>query len=104
MADFLQRKLIAKLKTAHELVSQFTGGYSEGFFSAEEFSAALGKAIQELESGNEEILRDIQLWFLPTSDWDDFVGQEGIPLGEEVSRLLDQYMKGRTSRRGDQQE
>lgn len=84
---------MAKLKAAHALVSRFTGGYSEGFFSAEEFSAALGKAIRELELGNEEVLRDIQLWFLPTSDWDDFVGQEGVQLGEDVSRIIDQCMK-----------
>lgn len=97
MADFLQERLIAKLKTAHELVGQFTGGYSDGFSSAEEFSAALGKAIQELEAGNAKVLGEIRLWFLPTSDWDDFVGQEGIQLGEEVSRIIDQYMKGRAA-------
>jgi hypothetical protein len=97
MADFLQKRLIAKLKMAHELVGQFAGGYSDGFSSAEEFSAALAKAIHELESGNEGVLGDIQLWFLPTSDWDDFAGQEGIQLGEEVSRIIDQYMMGRTA-------
>ena len=93
MEDLLQRKLIAKLKTAHALVSQFTGGYSDGFSSAEEFSVALGKAIQALESGNREVLRDVRIWFLPTSDWDDFVGQEGVQLGEDVSRIIDQCMK-----------
>ena len=93
MENLLRRKLIAKLRAAHALVSQFTGGYSEGFVDAEEFSATLGKAIQELESGNKAVLSDIELWFLPTSDWDDFVGKEGLELGEEICQIITQYMK-----------
>lgn len=44
--------------------------------------------IHELERGNEEIVDDLFLWFLPTSDWDDFIKMEGLELGQRVSVLL----------------
>lgn len=84
-------ELLAELKKAHALASEFTGGYSERFFGAEEFSDALGKAIGELESGNMAIIDDLYLWFLPTSDWDDFIKMEGLELGQRVSDLLAKY-------------
>jgi hypothetical protein len=80
--------LIVELKKAHELASQFTGGYSERFMSAEEFAHALIQAIAELEAGNTAVLKKLDLWFLPTSDWDDFVKMEGIELGERISDML----------------
>ena len=84
-------ELLAQLKMAHALASEFTGGYSERFMSAEEFADALGKAISELESGNTAVIDDLSLWFLPTSDWDDFVKLEGLEMGQRVSDLLEVY-------------
>lgn len=84
-------ELLTELKKAHALASEFTGGYSELFFSAEEFADALGKAISELERGNKAVVDDLYLWFLPTSDWDDFIKMEGLELGQRVSELLAKY-------------
>ena len=80
--------LLTDLRKAHELARQFTGGYSERFMSAKDFTSALGEAITELENGNAEVLKDIQLWFLPTSDWDDFVKMEGLELAERISGMV----------------
>lgn len=84
-------ELLAELKKAHELASQFTGGYSERFFGAEEFANALGITISEFENGNNAVVDDLYLWFLPTSDWDDFIKMEGLELGQRVSDLLAAY-------------
>lgn len=84
-------ELLAQLKIAQALASQFTGGYSERFMSAEEFADALGKAISELESGNTAVTDELSLWFLPTGDWDDFVKLEGLEMGQRVSDLLEAY-------------
>ena len=80
--------LVSELKTAHALASQFEGGYSERFFGAQEFAQALNKAIDELKNGNTSVLGDLRLWFLPTSDWDDFVKNEGVELGQRISDML----------------
>lgn len=85
------KELLAELKKAYELASQFTGGYSERFVGAEEFATALGMAVRELENGNDAIVEDLYLWFLPTSDWDDFIKLEGLELGQRVSDLLAEY-------------
>ena len=84
-------ELIAVLKKAHELASQFEGGYSVRFFGAEEFAKALGIAVNEFENGNDSVLDDLQLWFLPTSEWDDFIKLEGLELGQRISALLAEY-------------
>ncbi|MFZ6774024.1 hypothetical protein ACO0LB_15040 [Undibacterium sp. SXout7W] len=84
-------ELLAELKKAHELASQFSGGYSERFFGAEEFAKALDIAVSELENGNNVVVEDLYLWFLPTSDWDDFIKLEGLELGQRVSDLLAEY-------------
>jgi hypothetical protein len=80
--------LLPELREAHILASQFEGGYSERFFGAQEFAHALGNAIAELEQGNLSVLSDLQLWFFPTSDWDDFVKSDGIELGQRISDML----------------
>lgn len=84
-------ELLAELKKAHDLVSQFAGGYSERFFGAEEFAKALGVAINELENGDESSLDNLYLWFLPTSEWDDFTNMDGLEIGQRVSDLLAKY-------------
>ena len=84
--------LITLLEQAEELASQFTGGYSNRFSSAEEFHQALKIAIVKLRQGDTEVLNDLWLWFAPTCDWDDLIGMEGVNLGndvhEEISKLV----------------
>jgi hypothetical protein len=81
-------KLIIELDQAEKLLSQFSGGYSESFFSAEEFHSALKTHIVKLRHKDFSGLEDLYLWFLPTSDWDDFVGAAGQDLGNSISRKL----------------
>lgn len=83
-----KNSLIALLDKAEKLASQYTGGYSGGFFSAEEFHETLSESIRKLKNGDNSQLDKLYLWFLPTSCWDDFVGKEGEHLGNEISRLL----------------
>jgi len=77
-------ELLIILNEAEHLASQFTGGYSHRFLSAEDFHSALRNSIIELKKGNRDILKDIWLWFAPTCDWDDFIGTEGLELGNRI--------------------
>jgi hypothetical protein len=82
------KKLIELLDKAEHLAGQFSGGYSGQFFSAEEFHTALFDSITKLKSGDNSQLEKLNLWFLPTSCWDDFVGKDGQDLADEISELL----------------
>ncbi|MFQ3639150.1 MAG: hypothetical protein SNJ62_03965 [Chloracidobacterium sp.] len=84
--------LIEELKTAYQLVAQYEGGYSGEFFDAREFAEALKKAITLCESGDDTCVRKLWLWFAPTTAWDDFVGSEGMELGNSIFEKLEQYM------------
>ncbi|MBL8005029.1 MAG: hypothetical protein JNL36_08025 [Candidatus Kapabacteria bacterium] len=68
------QKLIDLLKRANSLLSEFSGGYSGEFMSAEEFHEKLTEVITYLEESKLEYLLDILVWFVPVSCWDDFVG------------------------------
>ena len=68
------QKLIELLKRANSLLSEFSGGYSGEFMSAEEFHEKLTEVIMYLEESKLEYLLDILVWFVPASCWDDFVG------------------------------
>jgi hypothetical protein len=46
-----------------------------------------------LEQGDETALDDVFLWFLPTSDWDDLVGEDGMELGNEIVETLKTYRR-----------
>ncbi len=88
--------LIRELKDAHQLVSQYEGGYSGEFLDAKEFAAALKEAIVLFESGDDTCVRNLYLWFAPTTAWDDFVGLEGMELGNSIFEKLQQYIKENT--------
>jgi hypothetical protein len=81
-------RLYLLLERAEELAKQFTGGYSDHFFSAEEFHTALADSIIKLQSGDTDQLNILWLWFAPTCDWDDFVHQDGQDLANEIFPLL----------------
>ena len=86
------RELLVELKKAQKLASQFTGGYSERFFDAEEFAHALDATIIKLEGGDIGVLENLSLWFLPTSDWDDLIKIDGFELGQRISELIEKYL------------
>jgi hypothetical protein len=81
-------KLIELLGQAEKLASEFRGGYSGKFLSAEEFHRALSDSISKLKKGDKTQLDTLHIWFLLTSCWDDFIGTEGQVLANEISGLL----------------
>ena len=86
-------QLISILKVAHSLLSHYSGGYSNHFMSAEEFSNALLQVIESLEKHDETALDLVFLWFCPTSDWDDFSGNEGFTIGNEIFEIVKSYAR-----------
>jgi hypothetical protein len=85
--------LIDLLDKAEKLASEFLGGYSGQFLSAEEFHQALVDSISKFKQGDNTQLDKLHNWFLPTSCWDDFIGIEGQTLGNEISELLSTLTK-----------
>jgi hypothetical protein len=51
--------------------------------------------ISKLESGEESVIEDLWIWFAPTCQWDDFVGN--IDLGERIFQRLNR-IKNKASR------
>ena len=86
-------RLYLLLDKAEELARQFSGGYSNHFLSAEEFHAALADSISKLKSGDADQINNLWLWFAPTSDWDDFIHQDGQDLANEIFPLLTDLKK-----------
>jgi len=80
--------LFRLLDDAEKLANQFTGGYSNQFRSAEEFHLALADSIAKLKSDDNEQIDRLWLWFAPTCTWDDFIGLEGVNLGQEIIEIL----------------
>lgn len=79
------------VKSHRAQIMLIVGTYSERFFGADAFAKALSSAVSEFENGNKVVVDDLYLWFLPASDWDNFVKLEGFALGQRVSELLAEY-------------
>lgn len=88
MHDVKLQQLIKLLDEAEQLAAQFTGGYSDHFFSAEEFHSALKESVAKLKAGDIKQLTTLWLWFAPTYDWDDFIHQEGENLANAIHPLV----------------
>ena len=86
-------RLYLLLDKAEKLARQFKGGYSNHFFSAQEFHAALVDTITKLKSGDTDQINDLWLWFAPTYDWDDFIHKDGQELANEIFPLLTDLKK-----------
>ncbi|MDP0498275.1 MAG: hypothetical protein Q7Q73_18945 [Verrucomicrobiota bacterium JB024] len=84
-------ELIAKLRDACDMASHYQGGYSGEFLDAQAFATALRAAVQHLADGQDDTISDLKQWFAPTCAWDDFVGTEGIRLGNEIYSALKTY-------------
>jgi len=69
-----RKSLINDLHKALEILSEYSGGYSGEYASAEEFYCDLRNRVQKLEHGDDSVLAELQTWFTPTCQWDDFVG------------------------------
>lgn len=79
------------LDEAANLLSEFSGGYSNHFSSSEEFHLALKKSIAKLKDGDRNQLTTLWKWFAPTCDWDDLTGVEGGELGNKIFDALHGY-------------
>jgi hypothetical protein len=80
--------LYSLLHDAEKLASEFTGGYSFQFNSAEDFHIALKDSIEKLLNGDNSQLEILRFWFLPTSCWDIFVGSDGSDLANKIYEQL----------------
>lgn len=78
--------LIIDLKKAEKILIDYSGGYSGVHLSAEEFHKDLINNIVELENGNTNVIENLWIWFAPTCQWDDFVGD--VKLGEKIFQQL----------------
>ena len=83
--------LIKDLKKAEKILSEYSGGYSGEHISAEEFHKDLMDRIEKLERNDESVLVDLWIWFAPTCQWDDFVGD--IALGERIYQRINKIKK-----------
>jgi hypothetical protein len=88
---FRFKSLISDLKIAERKLSEYSGGYSNEHLSAEEFHIDLVDRIKKLELGDLSVIEDLWIWFAPTCQWDDFVGD--INLGERVFQKLNRMKK-----------
>lgn len=88
----LFERLLKLLDEAEQLASEYSGGYSSQFGSAEEFHQALLFSINEFKGGDRSQLQKLHLWFLPTSAWDDFIGKEGEEIANKISGMLSKLM------------
>jgi hypothetical protein len=86
-------RLIKLLDEAEKLVGKFSGGYTNNFFSAQEFHTALADSINKLKAGDIDQLNDLWLWFAPTCDWDDFIHKDGEDLANEIHPLVTELKK-----------
>lgn len=86
-------ELLEDLHKALGLLSEYEGGNSGDFLSAQDFHLALEDAIDDVEFGNNDDLSKFWIWFAPTSVWDDFVGEKGADLGNSIFERVDKWKK-----------
>ena len=89
--------LISDLDNAEKLLSEFSGGYSNKFFFAEDFYEAFSKELKKIKADlNNKKYPDLSVmsrWFLPTCDWDDLTGLDGMKLADKISSKLEKMKK-----------
>ena len=85
--------LLILLDEAEILASEFTGGYSSRFFSAEEFHDALKSSILNLKSGDLTEIETLSIYFAPTGFWDQFVGMDGMDLANKIDYTIKSIQK-----------
>ena len=90
-------KLLEDLHSAERILSKYKGGYSGQTLSAEEFHEELVEAIDDVEFGNRTYLSRFWNWFAPTCEWDDFMGEEGVELGNRIFERVDRWKKAHSN-------
>src|SRR5690554_2585517 len=89
-----KKKLLKLLDKSEKMVSKYEGGYSGVYLSAQEFHKDLNSAISDYKNGDDTKLDLFYIWFAPTCQWDDFVGEEGETLVNEIFEIVSK-MKNR---------
>ncbi|MCC6838681.1 MAG: hypothetical protein IT230_00835 [Flavobacteriales bacterium] len=80
--------LLVDLDTAVHLSAHFTGGYSGEYLSAEDFHKDLSEAVVKLKAGDTSVMERLLWWFAPTCEWDDFITEGGVDLGNRIYSSL----------------
>jgi hypothetical protein len=82
--------LITELEAAEKYLSEFSGGWSNEFMSAEEFHAAFKKELTALKKDHKRSLSTFVIWFMPTSEWDDLTNSDSLSteFGNRIYKLL----------------
>ena len=86
-------ELFSDLHLAKKMLSEFKGGYSGKFTSAEEFYDTFVEHLHEIESDNVADFTQIWNWFAPTCAWDDFTGKQGEELGNRIFEKVNDWKK-----------
>ncbi len=87
------QELFNDLELALKQLSDYSGGYSGEFLSAEDFHDTVSRELNKLKDQNVPDFKNIWLWFAPTSAWDDFVGIKGLELGNRIFEKVSQLYK-----------
>jgi hypothetical protein len=88
-----KKRLIKLLEKAEKIVSEYEGGYSGKYLSAQEFHKDLKYSIIDYRNGDDTKLDQFYIWFAPTCQWDDFVGSEGENLANEIFEIVSKLKK-----------
>lgn len=88
-------ELFQDLDSALKLVSEYSGGYSGVFLSAEEFHKAFSDELSDLKHQNVPDFKKICVWFAPASAWDDFVGMDDMELGNRIFERAYRFYKSK---------
>ncbi len=89
MKNKLKQELIEELQKALVLIRKSPKNWSDHFISSNSFYEAMKDAIKRLKANDDSKIASLVSWFMPTYDWDDFVGD--LELGNKIFKLLIQY-------------
>ena len=84
-------KLIGLLDEEAILSSQYTGGYSNRFICAGEFHHVLVQPVSRINANDFSAIDELILLFAPTCSWDDFIGLDGLELGNLIFDILQKF-------------
>ncbi|MFY7709145.1 hypothetical protein ACOSQB_00845 [Tenacibaculum sp. MEBiC07804] len=86
-------ELFNDLDKAEKILSELSEGYSGNFIDAEEFYKEFVEELNDLKYQNVPDFKRISIWFAPTSAWDNFVGMDGIELGNRIYERANKWNK-----------
>ena len=89
--------LINELEKAEKILSEYSGGHSGDYFCATDFNKDYVLNLNKIKSDfNMNLKPDLGFMyrsFLPTCEWDDFVGSEGINIANRILKKIEKLKK-----------